>query len=167
MMIDRRGLFTALGTAGAVAAYAGTVTRSQRTFGGWCLAQAARMIGAPLPLHDHLGAEAPAIAASAAAAPGVVATELGRHPSRIRVAVAGSASWWWWLLGLVVVLEAAAAGGGVVRCPRGPRPSSPAAVPLTPAPPPRSREAKRSSRDREEAAAAVGGAAAAAAAEKE
>ena len=44
--------------AGAVAAYAGTVTRSQRTFGGWCLAQAARMIGAPLPLHDHLGAPA-------------------------------------------------------------------------------------------------------------
>jgi hypothetical protein len=38
--------------------YAGEIIESRRTRIGWALAQLARLIGAPLPLHDHTGVPA-------------------------------------------------------------------------------------------------------------
>lgn len=43
---------------GAVVTYAGQIVESRRNRLGWLAAQAARLIGAPLPLHDRIGAPA-------------------------------------------------------------------------------------------------------------
>src|ERR1700751_3072747 len=43
---------------GMAVTYVGEITESRRNGAGWALAQVFRPIGAPLPLHDDLGAAA-------------------------------------------------------------------------------------------------------------